>query len=53
MTNFVNLKIKSVQSFRCDYRSNMCVHVFIDDKYSYIYNYLYLYYIFKQEKKKR
>jgi hypothetical protein len=30
VTDFVNLKIKSVQSFRDDYRDRMCVHVFIE-----------------------
>jgi hypothetical protein len=29
MTDFVNLKIKPIQSFRGAYRSRMCVHVFI------------------------
>jgi hypothetical protein len=29
MTNFVNLKIKSVQSFECVYSDKMYVHVFI------------------------
>jgi hypothetical protein len=30
VTNFVNLNIKSAQSFRCVYRGRMCVHVFIE-----------------------
>jgi hypothetical protein len=29
MTDFVNLKIKSAQSFRDAHRDRMCVHVFI------------------------
>jgi hypothetical protein len=29
VTNFVNLKIKSVQSFEYIYNDKMCVHVFI------------------------
>jgi hypothetical protein len=29
MIDFVNLKIKLTQSFRCAYRGRMCVHVFI------------------------
>jgi hypothetical protein len=29
VTDFVNLKIKSVQSFECAYRNSMCVHIFI------------------------
>jgi hypothetical protein len=29
VTDFVNLKIKSTQSFRCAHRGRMCVSVFI------------------------
>jgi hypothetical protein len=29
LTDFVNLKIKSTQSFRCVHRGRMCVRVFI------------------------
>jgi hypothetical protein len=29
LTDFVNLKIKSTQSFRCDHRSIMYIYVFI------------------------
>jgi hypothetical protein len=29
MTDFVNLKIKPTQSFRCVYRDRVCVHIFI------------------------
>jgi hypothetical protein len=29
MTNFVNLKVKPAQSFRCAYRCRVCVRVFI------------------------
>jgi hypothetical protein len=29
MTDFVNLKIKSTQSFRCVHRSMIYIHVFI------------------------
>jgi hypothetical protein len=29
VTNFVNLKIKSAQSFRCAHRDRVCVRVFI------------------------
>jgi hypothetical protein len=29
MTDFTNLKIKSIQSFRYAHRDRMCVHVFI------------------------
>jgi hypothetical protein len=29
MTDFVNLKIKSAQSFKCAYMSRVCVRVFI------------------------
>jgi hypothetical protein len=44
MTNFVNLKIKSTQSFGCAYRGRVCVCVHIGE-YSYVYKYLRLYYI--------
>jgi hypothetical protein len=57
--DFVNLKIKSGQSFRSANNSRMCVHIFIeiDCSYicvhifieidcSYIYKYLYLYCVF-------
>jgi hypothetical protein len=30
MTNFVNLKIKSTQSFGCAHIGKMCVHMFIE-----------------------
>jgi hypothetical protein len=30
MTDFVNLKIKLVQSFKCDHSDTVCVHVFIE-----------------------
>jgi hypothetical protein len=29
VTDFVNLKIKSAQSFECAHKSRMCVYVFI------------------------
>jgi hypothetical protein len=29
VTDFVNLKIKSAQSFECDYRDSMYIHIFI------------------------
>jgi hypothetical protein len=29
VTDFMNLKIKSVQSFECTYRDSMYIHVFI------------------------
>jgi hypothetical protein len=42
MTDFVNLKIKSVQSFRGDYKGRVCVCV-NRDECSYMYDYLHLY----------
>jgi hypothetical protein len=30
LTNFVNLKIKTAQSFECAYRGRVCVRVFIE-----------------------
>jgi hypothetical protein len=44
VTDFVNIKIKSAQFFRCNHKGKVyvCVH---RDKYSYIYKYLYLYYV--------
>jgi hypothetical protein len=44
VTDFVNLKIKSTQSFRCAYKSKMYVCIYRSEC-SYIYKYLYLYYI--------
>jgi hypothetical protein len=29
VTDFINLKIKSTQSFRCAHTSRVCVHIFI------------------------
>jgi hypothetical protein len=43
VTDFVNFKIKLVQSFEDAHRGRVCVHVFIGGKYSYVYGYLYLY----------
>jgi hypothetical protein len=48
MTDFVNLKIKSVQSFECAYRNIMCVRVFIGGECSYVYEYLRLYFVSKK-----
>jgi hypothetical protein len=44
VTDSVNLKIKSAQSFRGDYRDrvHVCVH---RDECSYTYKYMYLYYV--------
>jgi hypothetical protein len=36
VTDFVNLKIKSAQSFECDHKSRMYICVYRDE-YSYIY----------------
>jgi hypothetical protein len=45
VTDFVNLKIKSVQSFRGVYRDSMCVHMFIGVN---DYTCIWLYCIFKK-----
>jgi hypothetical protein len=37
--DFINLKIKSTQSFKCAHRGRMYVRVFIGE-YSYVYEYL-------------
>jgi hypothetical protein len=29
VTDFINLKIKSAQFFRCAHKNRMCVHIFI------------------------
>jgi hypothetical protein len=39
VTDFVNLKIKTAQSFRCAHKNRMCVCVY-KDEYSYMYEYL-------------
>jgi hypothetical protein len=49
VTDFVNLKIKSAQSFRSANNNRMCVHIFIEIDCSYIYKYLYLYCVFKKK----
>jgi hypothetical protein len=42
MTDFINLKIKSAQYFRCVYRDMMCVRVFIEmSAHTYINIYIY------------
>jgi hypothetical protein len=44
MTDFVNLKIRTAQSFRCAHNSRVCVHIFIRmNDHIYIYKYLCLY----------
>jgi hypothetical protein len=47
VTDFVNLKIKLAQSFKCDSRSRIrvCVH---RGECSYVYEYLSLYYVLKK-----
>jgi hypothetical protein len=44
ITNFMNLKIKSTQSFGCVYRGRVCVCAHIGE-YTYVYKYLRLYYV--------
>jgi hypothetical protein len=50
VTDFMNLKIKSVQSFKGVHMITVCVYVFIGE-YSYIYEYLCLYCISKKTRK--
>jgi hypothetical protein len=47
VTDFVNLKIKSVQSFRNTHRNKVCMYIHIV-KYSYVYRYLRLYRVSKK-----
>jgi hypothetical protein len=38
ITDFINLKIKSAQSFRGAYRDRVCIHIFIEiNTHIYIY----------------
>jgi hypothetical protein len=46
VTDFMNIKIKSAQSFRCAHRSS--VYVFIGVRWSSVYKYLYLYCVYKK-----
>jgi hypothetical protein len=39
MTDFINLKIKSTQSFECTHKSKVCVHVVHRGECSYVYEY--------------
>jgi hypothetical protein len=39
MTDFVNLRIKSAQSFRCAHMNRVCVYIH-KNEYSYMYKYL-------------
>jgi hypothetical protein len=48
VTDFVNLKIKSAQSFRGAHRNRMCVRVFIEVS-ARVYEYLRLYFIPKKK----
>jgi hypothetical protein len=44
LTDFVNLKIKLFQFFKCAHKSGMCKHVFIEMSiYIYMYKYMCLY----------
>jgi hypothetical protein len=43
MTDFMNLKIKSAQSFKCDHMDSVCICVFIMlSAHIYIYIYIYI-----------
>jgi hypothetical protein len=46
LTDFMNFKIKSAQSFRDDHRSRMCVHVFIE---VYVNTYVYTVFLTKYQ----
>jgi hypothetical protein len=49
VTDFMKLKIKLAQSFRCAHRNSMCVHVFIGlSIHIYIYEYLTFYCVSKK-----
>jgi hypothetical protein len=48
MTDFVNLKIKSAQSFGCAHRGSVCVCVHRGEC-SYVYEYLCLYCVSKKK----
>jgi hypothetical protein len=45
VTDFVNLKIKLAQSFRCVYRDSVCACVYRNE-YSNMYKYLCLYCVY-------
>jgi hypothetical protein len=47
VTDFMNLNIKSTQSFKSAYRSRVCVY---RGGCSYIYEYMHLYYVSKKDK---
>jgi hypothetical protein len=48
MSDFINLKIKPTQSFKCVYRDKMCVYVFIEMSI-HIYMSIYIYNILKKK----
>jgi hypothetical protein len=48
MSDFVNLKIKPAQSFKCVYRDKICVYVFIEMSI-HICMSIYIYNILKKE----
>jgi hypothetical protein len=50
VTDFMNLKIKSTQSFRGDHRDRMCMLCVHRDEYSYVYKYLRLYCVSQKRK---
>jgi hypothetical protein len=51
VTDFVNLKIKPIQSFECAHRGRVCVSVFIRRVHIYIYMSIYVYTMFLKKKK--
>jgi hypothetical protein len=48
VTDFVNLKIKLTQSFRCVHRDRVCMRIFIRVSALYVYKHLHLYNICKK-----
>jgi hypothetical protein len=51
LTDFMNFKIKSAQSFEDAHRGRVCVHVFVRmNDHIYIYICVCLYYILKKQK---
>jgi hypothetical protein len=47
--DFVNIKIKSIQSFRCTYRDKIYIRIFIGvSTYTYINIYIYIMFVKKE-----
>jgi hypothetical protein len=53
VTDFMNFKIKPVQSFRCTHKSRVCVHVFIKmSTYTYMSICVYTMFLTKSDTRK-